>query len=52
MIKKGSIICEEMLIPKRPGNGISPSEIKNILGRKVKHDIPPDKEILWEDLYE
>ena len=52
LIKKGSIICEEMLIPKRPGNGIPPSKINNILGRKVKRDIPPDKEILWEDLYE
>ena len=50
LIKKGSILTEEMLIPKRPGNGISPSKITEVVGKKVKRTIEEDTEIKWEDL--
>ncbi|ABM70708.1 N-acetylneuraminate synthase family protein [Prochlorococcus marinus] len=50
LIKKGSILSKEMIIPKRPGNGICPSKIEEVLGRKVKKEIKEDSPINWEDL--
>ena len=41
-IKKGTKISKENLTFKRPGTGISPSEIDNILGRTAKIDIQDD----------
>jgi len=41
-VKKGEKITREMLTFKRPGTGISPSEIENILGKKVLIDISDD----------
>ena len=49
-IKKGSIIKKDMLIPKRPGNGISPSKILEVIGKKVKREILQDTAINWDDL--
>ena len=39
-----------MLTYKRPGTGISPSEIANVIGRKAKTDIPEDELIQYEFL--
>ncbi len=50
LIKKGSLLTEEMLIPKRPGNGIPPSKITDVIGKKVKKNIEEDTAIKWEDL--
>ncbi|MGJ7045471.1 N-acetylneuraminate synthase family protein [Thermoanaerobacterium thermosulfurigenes] len=41
-IKKGDIITKEMLTFKRPGTGISPSEIENVIGKTAKQDISKD----------
>jgi N-acetylneuraminate synthase len=41
-IKKGDIITKEMLTFKRPGTGISPSEIENVIGKTAKQDISED----------
>jgi hypothetical protein len=41
-VKKGETITREMLTFKRPGTGISPSEIENILGKEILIDIPED----------
>ncbi len=41
-IKKGTKISKENLTFKRPGTGIAPSEIDNILGRTAKIDIQDD----------
>ncbi|MFW6016130.1 MAG: N-acetylneuraminate synthase [bacterium] len=38
-ISKGTVIREDMLISKRPGTGISPLYINDIIGRKTKIDI-------------
>ena len=46
-IAKGSILNNEMVIPKRPGGGISPSLINKIVGRKVKTSIQMDQQISW-----
>ena len=49
-IKEGTIITEDMLTFKRPGTGISPSEIANVIGKKAKSDIAEDELIKWECL--
>lgn len=41
-IKKGTMIDESMLTHKRPGTGINPGDIENVLGKKAKVDIKED----------
>lgn len=47
-IKKGEVIEKEMLIIKRPGIGISPADIKKIIGKKTKKDITVDELLRWD----
>ncbi len=42
-IKKGTTIAKDMLIIKRPGYGIKPSRIYEIIGRKAIRDIYEDE---------
>lgn len=42
-IPRGTIITEEMLTFKRPGTGLSPSLIEQIIGKKTKEDISEDE---------
>lgn len=41
-IKAGEVISEKDIDMKRPGNGISPMRINEVIGRKAVHDIPED----------
>jgi N-acetylneuraminate synthase len=50
-IKKGEVIVKEMLTFKRPGTGISPTEIGSLIGKKAKMDIQEDT-ILQYDMFE
>jgi len=50
-IKAGEVITKEMLTFKRPGTGISPTEIDNLIGKTVKADIQEDT-ILQYDMFE
>lgn len=50
-IKAGTVITEEMLTFKRPGTGISPVRVAEIVGKKAKTDIPEDT-ILTEEMIE
>ena len=47
----GAILTEEMLTFKRPGHGISPSKISDVLGRKTKDSIAQDV-VLTRDMLE
>lgn len=47
-IKKGEIISESDLIPKRPGTGISPKFSDIVIGRKVKEDLNEDTILTWD----
>jgi len=47
-IKKGTIITEDMLIIKRPGYGIRPKLLNNVIGREAKTNIEKDDIITWE----
>lgn len=49
-IKKGEIIREDMLTLKRPGTGILPKFIDELIGKKARHDIYTDEQIKWEDV--
>jgi sialic acid synthase SpsE len=49
-ILKGHIICETDLIAKRPGIGISPMEIENVVGKRAKYDLKKDDLLKWSDL--
>lgn len=50
-IHAGEEITKSMLTFKRPGTGISPRDIKNVLNRKVKTDIVEDT-IIQEEMLE
>jgi N,N'-diacetyllegionaminate synthase len=46
-IRKGELFSEENLTVKRPGTGISPMELDNILGKTALHDFNKDDLISW-----
>ncbi|WP_293401124.1 N-acetylneuraminate synthase family protein [Polaromonas sp.] len=47
-IRKGEAIRESDLVAKRPGNGISPSDVNKVVGRVAVEDIAKDQAIKWE----
>ncbi len=49
-IKKGSKITEKDLICKRPATGISPMQIKKVIGRKTKINLKSDTILNWSYL--
>ncbi len=49
-IPRGKKIANSDLTWKRPAHGISPSEIKNVIGKKAKIDIGEDDIIKWNML--
>ncbi len=46
-LKAGHILTEEDLIMKRPGDGISPMKLDEIVGRKLKSDLEEDTKLSW-----
>lgn len=46
----GHVLTEEDLTSKRPGSGISPGEMRYVLGRRLADDIEEDHVIRWGDL--
>lgn len=48
-IKKGELFTENNLISLRPGDGISPMEWENLIGKKALRDIEPLQKIRIED---
>ena len=49
-IKKGEILTKESLIMKRPGTGISPTQIDKIIGKIAKKNLQDDYAIKFSDL--
>lgn len=47
-IPAGAAITKDDLIMKRPGSGISPAEIKEVIGKSAKMNILKDTIITWE----
>ncbi len=49
-LKAGHTIVAEDLEMKRPGDGISPMKIDEIIGKKVRIDLPREHKLAFEDL--
>jgi sialic acid synthase SpsE len=49
-IAAGETITERDLIMKRPGTGISPTELDKIIGQKATRPIAEDAALTWDDL--
>jgi sialic acid synthase SpsE len=49
-LKKGHLLSEDDLIMKRPGDGISPMKLDEVVGKKIKMDIQEDIKISWDIL--
>ena len=47
-IAKGDVITREMIVTKRPGLGIQPYLIDQVVGRIARSDIETDQWITWE----
>lgn len=50
-VKKGAALTEEDLLPLRPGDGISPMEWKQVIGKTVTADFGQYHQLRWEDLH-
>ena len=49
-IPQGTVLTEQMLTYKRPGTGIAPGRLNELLGQKAKRDIAKDEILQWEML--
>jgi N-acetylneuraminate synthase len=49
-LASGHALAEGDLDAKRPGTGISPDELRYVLGRRLAVDVSEDQVIHWEDL--
>lgn len=49
-IAAGQVICREDLAIKRPGTGIGPKYLDQMLGRRLRQDTPADAVLRWDDL--
>jgi N-acetylneuraminate synthase/N,N'-diacetyllegionaminate synthase len=49
-VEKGQVLREEDLLPLRPGNGISPMDWNEVIGKKVKTPIQKFEQLKWEHL--
>lgn len=49
-LMKGTILRKEMLMLKKPGTGIPGQELKNIVGRRLRKDVAPERLLKLEDL--
>ncbi len=49
-VSKGTVLKNEHLAYKKPGDGISAAQYQNILGKRTSRDLPKDYKIKKEDL--
>lgn len=47
---KGTVLTREMLVVKRPGDGIEPKFSEKVLGFTLNRDVRRDEVIKWDDL--
>jgi N,N'-diacetyllegionaminate synthase len=48
-LASGTVLLEEHLIMKRPGDGISPMKIDGVVGRRINRDLSADHKLKAED---
>ncbi len=49
-LAKDHILAENDLIMKRPGDGISPMKMAQVIGKKLNKDTDIEHKLMWEDL--
>jgi len=49
-VSVGSTLTEDDLIPLRPGDGISPMNWQNVIGRSAAHDLAAGHQLTWQDI--
>jgi sialic acid synthase SpsE len=49
-IESGTVLTTDLVIPKRPGGGISPAKFESVVGRRTKTAFQKDQQFGWEDL--
>ncbi|MDP3787109.1 MAG: N-acetylneuraminate synthase family protein [Candidatus Omnitrophota bacterium] len=49
-IRKGEVIQEDMLTVRRPGLGISPKFLDDVIGKKTRKDISSGEQLKWDDI--
>lgn len=49
-VTAGSVLTADDLVLLRPGNGIEPREIGQVVGRRAARDLPTGTTLLWPDL--
>ncbi len=49
-LRQGHILTEEDLVMKRPGDGLSPMIMEELISRKLGRDVSADTKAKWEDL--
>ncbi len=49
-VKKGDVLTVDTLCCKRPGTGISPDRLEDVIGKITKTDMDMDTVIKWENL--
>jgi N-acetylneuraminate synthase/N,N'-diacetyllegionaminate synthase len=49
-LQEGSILQEADLLPLRPGDGISPMQWEQVVGRTLRHDMESGSKLAWSDL--
>jgi sialic acid synthase SpsE len=47
-IRAGTVLSADMLTLKRPGGGIGPRQLPELVGRRAKADIPSDTVLTWD----
>jgi len=51
-LQAGTVLETDMLVPKKPGGGISPDCLGDLIGRRLCRDVHHDHLLQWEDLDE
>jgi len=49
-IRRGELITRDMLEIKRPGTGLAPKSVNEVIGKKAARDILPDEALSWDML--
>jgi N,N'-diacetyllegionaminate synthase len=49
-LKKGAVLKVSDLVMKRPGDGISAMKMYDVIGKRLKHDLPEESKLRWEDV--
>lgn len=49
-LKAGTVLTMDMIAVRRPGTGIPPTQLNQVIGRKVGRDLRASEVLSWEDL--